>query len=74
MGKYKALIDTQEFHEKLLDLMTSEKIDDFFNNSIFARKENSDSYKAAMIHGICIASMMISACDRIFVKEIDECR
>ena len=29
MEKYKVLIDAQEFHEKLLDLMTSEKIDDF---------------------------------------------
>lgn len=67
--KYKVLIDNQEFQKRILDLITTEELDKFFNCTIYAEKENSDSYKAAMIHGMCIASMMTSDCNSVFVRE-----
>ena len=67
--KYKVLIDTQEFQRRILDLITTEELDKFFNSTVYAEKENSDSYKAAMIHGMCIAAMMTSDCDTLLVVE-----
>lgn len=67
--KYKVLIDSQEFQRKILDLITTKELDKLFNCTIYAEKENSDSYKAAMIHGMCIASMMTSDCNLVFVRE-----
>ena len=68
--KYRVLIDSEELHQKILDVITTEKeIDKIFNNTIFAGKENSDSYKMAMIHGMCIASMMTSYCKPVYIKE-----
>lgn len=68
--KYRVLIDSEELHQKILDVITTEKeIDKIFNNTIFAGKENSDSYKMAMIHGMCIASMMTSYCKPVCIKE-----
>lgn len=69
-GKYKVLIDSQEFQRRILDLITTEELDKFFNCTVYAEEENSNSYKAAMIHGMCIASMMTSDCNQVFfVKE-----
>ena len=67
--KYQVLIDSQEFQRRILDLITTEDLDKFFNCTVYAEKENSNSYKAAMIHGMCIASMMTSDCNQVFVRE-----
>lgn len=67
--KYKILIDSQEFQRRILDLITTDELDKFFNRTVYAEKENSNSYKTAMIHGMCIASMMTSQCDPVFVRE-----
>lgn len=61
--KYIVMIDTQEFQKRILDLITTEEIDKYFNCTIFAEKKDRQSYKAAMIHGMCIASMMVSDCN-----------
>lgn len=67
---YKVLIDSEELHKKILDAITTEsEINKIFNNTIFAAKENSELYKQAMIHGMCIASMMTSYCEPMCVKE-----
>ena len=65
---YRKLIDSKEFQQKILDIISSEELDKFFNNTVFAEKENSDSYKAAMIHGMCVASMMVCDCEPVFIK------
>lgn len=68
--KYRVLIDSEELHQKILDVITTEKeINKIFNSTIFAEKENSDSYKMAMIHGMCMASMMTSYCEPVCIKE-----
>ena len=61
-------IDGKKFQQKILDIISSEELDKFFNNTVFAEKENSDSYKAAMIHGMCVASMMVCYCEPVFIK------
>lgn len=67
--KYRVLIDSNEFQQIVLNAITTEEIDKIFNNTIFAAKENSDSYKMAMIHGMCMASMMTDYCKPVLIKE-----
>jgi hypothetical protein len=63
------LIDSQKFQEKILDFMTSEELDKFFNCTVFADKPEC---RQAMIHGICIASMLVSKCDSFIVRKPNE--
>lgn len=63
--KYLILIDTKEFQQRLIDCITSEEIDKFFKNTIFADDKRC---KQAMIHGMCVASMMTSCCEPILIK------
>lgn len=63
--KYLILIDTKEFQQRVIDCITSEEIDKFFKNTIFA---NDEKCKQAMIHGMCVASMMTSYCEPILIR------
>lgn len=66
---YSILIDSEEFHKRVLDCIGSEEIDKFFNNTVFADDTN---YKFSMIHGMCIAAMLTSDCSQICAKREDE--
>ena len=63
--KYLVLIDSKEFQQKILDCITTEKIDKFFHNSVFSDDERC---KQAMIHGMSIASMFTSYCNPVLIK------
>lgn len=58
----KVFIDIKEFQTKILEFISSDEIDKFFNCTIFA---NIPECKQAMIHGMCIASMLTSRCEEI---------
>lgn len=63
--KYLVLIDSGEFQQRILDGITSEEIDRFFHNTIFV---GDTRCKQAMIHGMCIASMLTSDCKPTLIK------
>lgn len=63
--KYLVLIDSREFQQKIMNCITSEEIDKFFQNTVFADDERC---KQAMIHGMCIASMITSQCEPVLIK------
>ena len=63
--KYLVLIDSKEFQQRVLDCITTEEIDKFFHNTVFADDERC---KQAMIHGMCIASMLTSYCEPMLIK------
>lgn len=77
----KLLIDISEHQQKVLDCISSEEIDKFFDSTIFADIPESSMCKQAMIHGMVIASMMTSQCNHVIVEErpighwnlLDEC-
>lgn len=60
------LIDSKEYHKRIMDCITSEELDKFINCTVFADKPEC---RQAMIHGMCIASMLTSDCSRIFVRD-----
>ena len=66
----KLLIDISEYQQKVLDCISSEEINKFFDSTIFAGIPESSMCKQAMIHGIIIASMMTSQCDHVIVEEL----
>lgn len=68
--KYLVLIDSNEFQKKVLDCINNqEEIDKLFHNTIFG---DDPKCKQAMIHGMCIASMMTSQCEPTLVKITDQ--
>lgn len=64
--KYVTLIDSKEFQEKILEFITSEELDKVFNHTVFV---DIPECKQAMIHGMCIASMLICKCEQIIGKQ-----
>ena len=58
----KDFVDIKEFQTKILEFINSDEIDKLFNCTIFA---NIPECKQAMIHGMCIASMLTSRCEEI---------
>ena len=60
------LIDSREFQQKILDFISSDEFDKIFNSTVFADKPEC---KQAMIHGMCVASMLTSRCDHLVVKQ-----
>ena len=68
-SNYKILIDVQEYQKRILDVMTSEEIDKYFNCTVFNEKEDKVGYKSAMIHGMCIASLLTTDCDLVIAEE-----
>ena len=62
--KYSMFIDIDEFQKRILDCITSKEVDKYFDCTVFAEKPEC---KQAMIHGMLIASMMTSQCEKLFV-------
>ncbi len=60
--KYVTLIDSREFQAKILEFISSEELDKFFNCTVFADKPEC---RQAMIHGMCVASMLTCKCEQI---------
>lgn len=69
IDKYSILIDPQEYQRKVLDCITSDEVNKFFDATIFKDSKCRQECKQAMIHGMAIASMMTSNCTKVFVKE-----
>lgn len=66
---YKTVVDIKEFQEKVLDYISSDKIDKLLDNTIYA---DNKECKSAMIYGMSIASMLTSLCSLMCIKNIDE--
>nr|WP_270249165.1 hypothetical protein [Coprococcus catus] len=64
----KLLIDSIEYHQKVLDCIYSEEIDKFFGATYFKNLPEADMCKQTMIYGMAIVSMMTSRCDQIVIK------
>lgn len=58
----KDFIDIREFQTKILEFISSDEIDKFFNCTTFA---NIPECKQAMIYGMCIAAMLTSRLEGI---------
>lgn len=63
------LIDTTEFQHLILEYITTDKIDSWFDTTVFSEKDNADELRSAMIHGMLVAAMLTSQC-----KTIDICK
>lgn len=63
------VVDTKEFQEKVLDYITSDKIDKLLDNTIYAGNKEC---RSAMIYGMAIASMLTSLCNLMHVKSINK--
>lgn len=63
------VVDTKEFQEKVLDYITSDKINKLLDNIIYASNKEC---RSAMIYGMTIASMLTSLCHLMHVKCIDK--
>ena len=66
MKDYKILINLTEFQQKVLDYIGSNEMDKMIDNTVFKDKPEC---KSAIIHGMAIASMLTSYCEKIYVKE-----
>lgn len=60
------LIDSKEFQTKILDFIASEELDKFFNQTVFTGNQEC---RQAMIHGMCLASMLTSQCNYFVVRQ-----
>ena len=63
MKDYKILIETKEFQRRILDCVLSDEINRMFESTYFASKDNASDCKAAMIHGMVMASLLASSCE-----------
>lgn len=63
------LVDVNEFQAKVLDFITSDEIDKFYNSTTFADKPEC---KQAMIHGMCIASLLTCQCNQTVLRRKEE--
>ena len=66
--KYSTFIDSKEFQAKILEFISSDEIDNFFNCTVFA---DIPACRQAMIYGMCIASMMTCKCEQFVGKQND---
>ena len=66
MEDYKILIDPSEFQQKVLDYINSDELDKMIDSTVFKDKPES---KSAITHGMVIASMLTTRCEKIYVKE-----
>ena len=63
---YRVLIDSKELQQKVLDYIESEEIDKMIRSTIFDGKPEC---RSAIIHGMCIASMLTSYCEPFCIIE-----
>lgn len=61
--KYKIFIDQNEYQKYLLDYISHGEIDKMLNSTVFA---DDAKYKSAVIHGVCMASLLTSRCSKYF--------
>lgn len=62
----KILIDSTEFQKHILDYIGSDNFTKMINSTIFAGKQDCID---AIIHGMCIASMLTSQCNQFYITE-----
>lgn len=65
---YRIVVDIKDFQEKVLDYISSDKINKHLDNTIYA---NNKECRSAMIYGMSIASMLTSSCDLIYIKNVE---
>lgn len=65
-NNYMTVINASEYQQRILDCITSNELDKYFNCTVFSDKPEC---RQAMIHGMCIASMLISDCSTIIMME-----
>ena len=61
----KRLIDTTEFQQLIYDYITTSKIDEWFNTTVFSEKNNADELRNVMINGMLLASMLTIQCKHV---------
>lgn len=66
--KFKVLIDNTEFQSKVLDYISSGELDKMIDHTVF---KDDLHCRAAIIHGMCIAAMLTSHCNQIYIS-LDE--
>ena len=71
MKDKKLFIEITEFQEKVLDYINSEEFMKMFNTTYFSDSQHKQECRAAMIHGMVIASMITSRCDLYHELEIN---
>ena len=67
--KYRILIDSEEFQQKILYYIGSEEIDKMIDSTVF--KDNPEC-KSAIIHGMVIAAMITSRCEQFCIEDKEE--
>lgn len=67
--RYKRVVDSNDLQQKILNVVTSDEIDKYFNNTIFVNESDSQKYKQAMIHGMIVAGMLVCQCEQIYIEE-----
>lgn len=65
--RFISVVDITEFNKRIVDCITSGEIDKYIDNTSFAGK---DEYKQAIIHGMCVASMLLSSCNITYLQKI----
>lgn len=65
----KILIEPKEFQQKILDCVLTDEINRMFESTYFSTKENASDCKAAMIHGMIMASLLTSSCKTYVVNK-----
>ena len=63
--KYYTYVKTNDIHKRVLDCITTGEIDKFFKCTDFS---GDNKCRQAMIHGMCIAAMLMSDCDQMLVE------
>lgn len=69
--RYQVCVSITEFQNRILDVITSDEINKFYNSTQIS-EEYGDKYKQAMIYGMTIASMMASQCNIITVASRED--
>lgn len=64
--KYRVLVDVNEFQQKVLDYISSDELDKMISSTVFDGKSDC---RAAIVHGMSIASMLTLYCEPICIKE-----
>lgn len=60
---FRGLIDVTEFQKLILDYICSDEMDQMIESTIF---EDDPKCRAAIIHGMCIVSMLSSSCKHVY--------
>lgn len=62
---FKIVIDAEEFHQKILDYISSDELDKMISNTVFNGKPEC---KSAIVHGLVVASMLTSRCELMYIN------